>query len=66
MNGYVWSNGSEGEERTNYAMDQPISVVGKLPDNCTLVTKHVAVGTLYEVYFVMCFIVFYLVDFFGF
>ena len=66
INGYGGSDGSEGEQRTNYAMDQRTFVGDKLPDDCTLVPKHVAVGTLNEVYFVMCFIVFYLVHFVGF
>jgi len=34
-----------------------------LPDDGTLIPKHVAVGTWYEVCFVICFIVFWLVHF---
>lgn len=66
MSGYGGRDGSEVEERTNYAMDHRKFEADKLPDNCTLVPKHIAVSTLYEVYFVMCFIVFYLVHFIGF
>jgi hypothetical protein len=66
INGYRGSNGSEGEQRTNDAMYQRTFVADKLPDDCTLVSKHVAVGTLNDVYFVMSFIVFYLVHFVGF
>ena len=41
-------------------------VVDKVPDDGTLVSKHVAAGILCEVYFVICFIVFYLVNVVGF
>jgi hypothetical protein len=35
--------------------------VEKLPDNGTLLPKHVGVGIWYEVYFVICFIVFFII-----
>lgn len=55
INGY---GGSEDEERTNYAMYQRTFVADKLPDDCTLVPKHVAICTFYEVYFLMCLLYF--------
>jgi hypothetical protein len=41
-----------------YLLDLWTFVVEKLPDDGTLVPKHVGVGTWYEVRFVMCFILF--------
>jgi len=40
-------------------------VVDKDPENGTLVPKHAGVGTLYEVCFMIYFIVFYVVHFVG-
>ena len=45
----------EGEQHLNYVLGPRTFVVHKLPDDGTLVPKHAAVGTLYEVRFVICF-----------
>jgi hypothetical protein len=38
-------------------------VVNEMPEDGTLVPEYVGAGTSYEVCFMICFIVFYLVDF---
>jgi hypothetical protein len=44
--------------RLHHVLDLRTFVVDKPPVDGTLVPKHVAVGVLYEVCFVICFIVF--------
>jgi cytosine/uracil/thiamine/allantoin permease len=40
-----------------------IFAADELPENSILVSKHIRVGTQCEVYFMICFIVFYVVHF---
>ena len=55
-----------GEWCLNFELDLRNFIVDKLPDDGTLVPKHVGADTGYEVCFMVCFIVFYSVQFFWF
>ena len=57
---------SEGYQRLKYVLELRTSVADKLPDDGTLLPKHVGVDTWYLVCFVIRFIVFLLVHFVGF
>jgi hypothetical protein len=59
-------DGCVGEWCLNFELDLRKFVVDKLPDDNTLVPKHVGVDTGYEVRFMVCFVVFQLVQFFRF
>jgi len=43
-------NGREGDQRPKYVLDLRTFVAEKLPDDGTLMPKHVGVGTWYEVF----------------
>jgi hypothetical protein len=50
-------NGNGDEKRIKYVLKLRSFVVDKLPEDGTLVPKHVEVGTQCELYFVMYFVV---------